>query len=195
MKKNHSISSLPNVEALETEIQRVKQKRQTGRILKNTLFTLAVVAAVAILIVTIWMPVLQIYGSSMTPTVSAKDIVIAVKTAEFKQGDVVGLYIGNKLLVKRIIAEPGSWVNISEDGTVFVNGVELDEPYVTEKSMGDCNIELPFQVPEGHYFVMGDHRSISSDSRNTAVGPISEDDIVGKIVFCVWPFDRFGFVQ
>jgi len=193
--KRKSGRSLPDVEALENELRRVRHKRHTRRVLRNTLFTLAVVAAVAVLIVTIWMPVLQIYGSSMTPTVSAKDIVVAVKAGEYHQGDVVGLYIGNKLLVKRIIAEPGSWVNITEDGTVFVDSIELNEPYVTEKALGDCNIELPYQVPEDYYFVLGDHRSISSDSRNTAVGPISEDAVVGRIIFCVWPFSRFGAIQ
>jgi len=186
---------IPDIQVLEAELARVKRKKSARSILKNTLWTLIVVAAIAILVVTIWMPVLQIYGSSMTPTIAAKDIVITLKSSDFEQGDIVGLYIGNKLLVKRIIAGPGSWVNITEDGTVYVDERELEENYITEKALGDCNIELPYQVPEDHYFVMGDHRTVSSDSRNTAVGPIHEDDIVGKIFFRVWPLNQFGFIE
>ena len=104
-------------------------------------------------------------------------------------------YYNNKILVKRVIAQERDWVDISEDGTVYVNNVLLDEPYISEKALGDCNIDLPYQVPESRVFVMGDHRSVSVDSRNTAVGCVAEEQIVGKIVFCVWPRSEFGPVK
>ena len=145
-----------------------------------------------VLIATIWMPVLQIYGTSMSPTLDEGDIVVSLKGSEFEPGDLVAFYLGNKILVKRCIAGPGQWVDIDEEGCVYVDGQPLNEPYLTEKSIGDCNIKLPYQVPDSRYFCMGDHRSISVDSRNTAVGCVAEEQIVGKIVFRVWPLTDFG---
>ena len=152
-------------------------------------------AAVAVLVATIWMPVLQIYGASMTPTLNEGDIVVSVKGSDFAPGDLVAFYLGNKILVKRVIARPGEWVDIDKDGNVFVNNVPLNEPYLAGKAFGDCNIELPYQVPDGKFFVMGDHRSTSVDSRSTAVGCVAQEQIVGKILFRVWPLNCFGPVE
>ena len=186
---------LPTLEQLETELDREKYKKRYRRVLRSTVYTLVVVAAVAVLVATIWMPVLQIYGSSMTPTLSEGDIVVSLKGAEFQPGDLIAFYLGNKILVKRCIAGPGQWVDIDPDGTVYVDGKQLDEPYVTEKSFGDCNIELPYQVPESRYFCMGDHRSTSADSRHSEVGCVAEEQVVGKIVWRVWPLAGFGRLQ
>ena len=160
--------------------------------MKSTIYTLITVAAVAILVATLWLPVLQIYGNSMTPTLENGDIVFSVKSSEFHHGDVLAFYYNNKILVKRVIAVAGEWVDINDEGTVFVNGMELNEPYVLEKVYGDTNIELPYQVPDGKIFVMGDHRSTSVDSRNTTVGCVAQEQVVGKIIFRVWPFDTIG---
>ena len=186
---------LPTVEQLQAELGRVKYKKRYKRVLRSTVFTLVVVAAVAVLVATIWMPVLQIYGASMTPTLSEGDIVVSVKGSAFKQGDLVAFYLGNKILVKRCIAGPGQWVDIDSDGNVYVDGKLLDEPYLTEKALGDCDIELPYQVPDNRYFCMGDHRSTSVDSRSTTVGCVSNEQIVGKIVFRVWPLPDFGILR
>jgi signal peptidase I len=163
--------------------------------MKSTIYTLITVAAVAVLVATLWLPVLQIYGSSMTPTMQNGDIVFSMKTAEFNQGDIVAFYYNNKILVKRMIANPGDWVDIKADGTVLVNSKELDEPYVSEKSFGDTNIELPYQVPDGKIFVIGDHRSTSVDSRHTTVGCVAQEQIVGKILLRIWPLDRIGLIN
>ena len=183
---------LPELNELKAELQREHYKLRYRSVLRSTIYTLIVVAAVAVLVATIWMPVLQIYGSSMFPTLGEGNIVVSVKGSDFEQGDLVAFYLGNKILVKRCIAGPGQWVDIDEDGTVYVDGEALDEPYLTEKSLGDCNIELPYQVPDNRYFCMGDHRSTSVDSRNTAVGCVAEEQIVGRIVFRVWPLPDFG---
>lgn len=193
--KQKSLRDMPTPEQLQAELDRVKYRRRYRSVLRSTVYTLITVAAVAVLVATLWLPVLQIYGNSMAPTLQDGEIIFSVKTADFAQGDIVAFYYNNKILIKRIICGPGDWVNIDEDGTVYVNEVRLDEPYLVEKSLGDCNIELPYQVPDGRYFVMGDHRSTSVDSRNTAVGCVSDEQVVGRILFRVWPLNRLGYVE
>lgn len=183
---------MPNITQLQAELQRENYKKRYRSVLRSTIYTLIVVAAIAVLVATIWMPVLQIYGSSMTPTLSEGDIVVSVKGADFQPGDLVAFYLGNKILVKRCIAGPGQWVDIDEAGNVSVDGELLEEPYLTEKAFGDCDITLPYQVPDNRIFCLGDHRATSVDSRNTAVGCVAEEQIVGKIAFRVWPLKDFG---
>lgn len=194
-KTSKEITSMPTVTQLEAELNRTKYRHRYHRVLRNTLGTLITVAATAVLIAVLLLPVLQIYGSSMYPTIREGQIVVSVKGADFIQGDVIAFYYNNKILVKRMIAGPGSWVDIDKKGNVTVDGQPLDEPYLTEKALGDCNIKLPYQVPDGRYFVMGDHRSTSIDSRNTSVGCVAEEQIVGKIVFRLWPLKSFGTVK
>ena len=192
MKKKY-VSDRPSVEDLEAELSRVNYKRRYNVVLKSTLYTLITVAAVAVLVATLWLPVLQIYGSSMTPTLQDGEIVFSLKTADLEQGDIVAFYYNNKILVKRVIAGPGEWVDINaENGNVFVNDILLEEPYLAEKAFGDADIDLPYQVPDGKIFVMGDHRSTSVDSRHIAVGCVAEEQIVGKIIFRVWLFNQIG---
>lgn len=193
MKKQRSAPvQLPTAEQLDRERKRLRYRRRYSRTLRSTICTLIVVAAIAVLVATIWLPVLQIYGSSMTPTLQEGDIVVSLKGSEFQQGDLIAFYLGNKILVKRCIAGPGQWVDLDEDGNVYVDGKLLDEPYLTEKALGDCSITLPYQVPDNRYFCMGDHRSTSVDSRHTEIGCVSEEQIVGKIVYRVWPLNKFG---
>ena len=193
--RTKTLGEMPSAEQLEAELKREKYKRRYHSVLRSTIYTLITVAAIAVLVATLWLPVLQIYGSSMTPTLQDGEIIFSVKTADLEPGDIVAFYYNNKILVKRVICGPGDWVNIDEDGTVYVNEVRLKEPYLAEKALGDCNIELPYQVPDGKIFVMGDHRSTSVDSRNTAVGCVAQEQIVGKIIFRIWPMNRIGKVD
>ena len=190
--KKKKILEMPTVEQLETELKRVRYKRRSRSVLQSTVFSLITVAAVAVLVATLWLPVLQIYGSSMSPTLQDGEIIFSVKTTDLEPGDIVAFYYNNKILVKRVICGPGDWFDIDENGVVYVNEEELDEPYLAEKALGDTDIELPYQVPDGRVFVMGDHRATSVDSRNTAVGCVAQEQIVGKIIFRVWPFERLG---
>ena len=194
-KQQSTVQIRPTSSQIEAELNRAKYRIRYRTVLRSTIYTLIIVAAVAVLVATLWLPVLQIYGGSMTPTLVDGDIVVSMKSSDLEQGDVVAFYYNNKILVKRVIAGPGDWVDIKEDGTVFVNSKELNEPYIEEKAFGDCNIELPYQVPEARLFVMGDQRSISVDSRNTAVGCIAEEQIVGKMVFRAWPLDSIGVIH
>lgn len=180
------------VEQLEKELKRETYRSRYFKILTSTIYALIIVAAVAALVATFVMPVLQISGSSMQPTFTEGEIVLSVKTNNLKQGDIIAFYHGNKILVKRVIAGPGSFVNITIDGDVYVDGVLLDEPYIQEKMLGDTNITYPYQVPDGEWFVLGDQREVSIDSRNTEIGCVSQDDLVGKVVFRVWPLNKFG---
>lgn len=193
-RKNKAVD-IPTAEQIEKERARLIYKRRYGKTLKSTVAVLIVVAALAVLAATLWMPVLRIYGSSMTPTLADGQIVITVKTDKLMAGDIVAFYHGNKLLIKRCVAGPGDTVNIDEKGNLFINGVVLNEPYITEKALGETNIELPYQVPDKKYFMIGDNRTTSVDSRNTAVGCIDTEQLVGKVVFRIWPFRDFGAIK
>lgn len=188
-------SGLPDKNTVEAEVKRERYRKRYRVSFRSTVFSLITVAAAAILVATLWMPVLQIYGSSMTPSMEDGDIVISTTATDFNTGDIIAFYYNNKVLVKRVIATSGQWVDMDADGTVYVNGTAIEEPYLAEKSFGDCDIALPYQVPENKIFVMGDHRSVSVDSRNSVVGCVAEDEIVGKIVFRVWPVSGFGILK
>ena len=190
----------PSLEQIEGELNRSRYRSRYRRVLRSTIYTLITVAAIAVLLATLWLPVLQIYSNSMSPTLTDRDIVVSVKQRSFETGEVVAFYYNNKILVKRVVAQAGEWVNITPEGDVYVGKTStdmhlLDEPYVTDKALGDCNIEFPYQVPESRYFVMGDHRSVSVDSRNTAVGCVSEEQMVGKLIFRVWPLNEIGPIE
>jgi signal peptidase I len=185
---------VPTIPQLEAEIKRLRYNKRYGSVLRSTVYILIVVAAVAILLAVLLFPVFRIYGSSMTPGLVDGEIVVAVKYADIEPGDIVAFYYNNRILVKRVIAISSDWVDINEEGTVSVNGEVLDEPYLTDKALGECDITLPYQVPDGRIFVMGDHRSVSVDSRSTTVGCISEDQIVGKLLFRVWPVKDIGLL-
>lgn len=191
MKKQTELEK-PTARQLEQELHRVQYRSRYRHVLRSTVYTLITVAAIAILVATLWLPALQIYGSSMTPTLQDGEIVFTVKTSKFEKGDIIAFYYNNKILVKRVVADAGDWVDIDLDGNVSINETPLEETYVKEKAFGDCNIELPYQVPDSRVFVLGDHRSTSVDSRNTAVGCVAQEQIVGKIVFRIWPLQQFG---
>ena len=183
------------VEQLERELRRERHRRSYRSTLLSTVSALVIVAAVAVLVSMLALPVLQVVGESMTPLLHQGEIVIAPRGTAFQKGDVIAFYFNNKILVKRVIANAGEWVNIDVDGNVFINDEPLEEPYLTEKALGDCNIALPYQVPDGKIFVMGDHRSTSSDSRNTAVGCVAQEQIVGRVMLRVWPLSEFGVIK
>ena len=185
----------PTLRQLQAELKRERYRIAFWRTLRSTIYTLVTVSAFAILIAVLLLPVLQIYGRSMKSTLNGGDIVFSLKNAEPKVGDIVAFYYNNNILVKRAIASSGEWVDIDEEGNVYVNQQLIDEPYLDEKALGECNIEMPYQVPEGKIFVMGDNRAVSIDSRNTAVGCISEEQIVGKIVFRIWPLSRISVIK
>lgn len=185
-------ADLPSTAELEAELKRVKGRRRFRRVVLGILGTLVVIAATAVLLATRFFPVLQIYGDSMTPTLNEGDVVVAFDQSELQQGDVVAFYHNNKVLVKRVIAQAGDWVDIKSDGAVYVNEQRLEEPYVDKLALGSCNIKLPYQVPESHVFAMGDHRADSIDSRSATVGCVGEDEVMGELVLRVWPLEAFG---
>lgn len=190
-KKKVPVPSLPEI---QRERKRIRRKDYYRQSLRGTISVLVVVAAIAVLVATLFLPILQISGDSMSPTLEHDEIVILVKTKAFNRGDLIGFYYQGKILLKRVIALPDDEIAIDAEGDVYVNGEKLAEPYVTEKSLGDCDLEFPYKVPGTGYFVLGDQRTNSVDSRNSVIGAISQDDIIGKVFIRVWPFSRFGFV-
>ena len=185
--------SLPTKKQVETERKRYRRQKAYNKALSGTVYVLTIVAAVAVLIATLVLPVLQIEGTSMEPTLYNGDIVLLMKTNRFDRGDLCGFTWNNKLLIKRVIGLPGDWIEIDTDGTIYLNGDKLEEPYVEHKALGECDLEFPFQVPQEQYFVIGDMRESSIDSRNTVIGCIPKDQIVGKVFFRVWPFKSIQF--
>ena len=186
--------SVPSLTEIQSERKRIRRGTYYRQALRGTVSVLLVVAAVAVLITTLFLPILQISGDSMSPTLEHDEIVVLLKTKKFERGDLVGFYYQGKILLKRVIALPEDEVAIDADGNVYVNGELLEEPYVTDKGLGDCDLEFPYKVPGTSYFVLGDRRSNSVDSRNSVVGAISRDDIIGKVFIRVWPIPKFGFV-
>lgn len=184
---------VPPVDALKKELKRERYRRRFRRLLRSTVNALVVVAAVAALVATLVLPVLQIAGTSMEPSLEDGQIVLLVKTDKLKTGDLCAFYYSNKVLIKRVIATPGDFIWIESDGTVFLNGQALEEPYVNEKALGECDVEFPYQVPENSFFVMGDHRETSIDSRSSVIGCVADDQLIGKIFCKIWPLEQFEF--
>ena len=187
------IKSLPTKKQVETERKRYRRQKAYNKALSGTIYVLTIVAAVAVLIATLVLPVLQIEGTSMEPTLVNGDIVLLTKTSRFDRGELCGFSWNNKLLIKRVVGISGDWIEIDTDGTVYLNGEKLDEPYAQQLAMGECNLEFPFQVPQEQYFVLGDMRESSIDSRNTLIGCVEKDQIVGKVFFRIWPFKTIRF--
>ena len=186
---------VPPVELMEAELGRIRQQGRRRSSARSTMYTLLIVAAFAVILTILILPVLTIQGVSMEETLFDGDVVIALNNHRYKTGDVIGFYYNNEVLIKRVIATETDWVDIDQDGTVYVNNVRLEEPYLTEKAFGECNINLPYQVPEGCCFVLGDHRATSIDSRNRSVGCIPNDKVVGRLLLRIWPIDAFGTVE
>ncbi|MCD7923060.1 MAG: signal peptidase I [Clostridiales bacterium] len=189
------MAAVPSEEAVIAERERLQYQKKYRQTLRTTIYALVVVAAAAVLVATLFIPVLQVSGSSMEPTLSDGDVIVLFKSGEFETGDLVGFYYQNKLLLKRVIAGPGDFVDIDDEGNVYVNDVLLDEPYVTDKSFGESDRDYPYQVPDGRYFVMGDNRTTSIDSRSSAIGCIETEQIVGKVVLRVWPLRRLTYMN
>ncbi len=195
MGKKEMCTQIPTMEEISAERERLRYSGRYRSVLRSTIYTLVVVAAIAVLVATLWLPFLRLYGTSMAPTLEDGQIVCCVKTADFKTGDILAFYYNNKILVKRVIGLPGDWINIDEQGNVYRNSILLNEPYVNEKSLGECDITFPYQVPDGRLFVMGDHRSTSVDSRHTSVGCVPQERIVGRIILRLWPLNVIGPVE
>ena len=194
--KEHDIkfAAIPSTEEVKAERERLAYRSRYTRVLRSTIYAL-VVAAVAVLLATLFLPVLQVSGDSMNPTLQDKDVIVLVKSGSLKTGDLCGFYWQNKLLLKRVIGLPGDIISLDENGVVTVNGTVLDEPYVDELALGECDIKFPYQVPENRYFVLGDHRATSIDSRSSVIGCVEKNQIVGKVFIRVWPLSSFSLIH
>ena len=195
--KEHDIkfAAIPSTEEVKAERERLAYRSRYTRVLRSTIYALVVVAAVAVLLATLFLPVLQVSGDSMNPTLQDKDVIVLVKSGSLKTGDLCGFYWQNKLLLKRVIGLPGDIISLDENGVVTVNGTVLDEPYVDELALGECDIKCPYQVPENRYFVLGDHRATSIDSRSSVIGCVEKNQIVGKVFIRVWPLSSFSLIH
>lgn len=195
--KEHDIkfAAIPSTEDVKAERERLAYRSRYTRVLRSTIYALVVVAAVAVLLATLFLPVLQVSGDSMNPTLQDKDVIVLVKSGSLKTGDLCGFYWQNKLLLKRVIGLPGDIISLDENGVVTVNGTVLDEPYVDELALGECDIKFPYQVPENRYFVLGDHRATSIDSRSSVIGCVEKNQIVGKVFIRVWPLSSFSLIH
>ena len=195
--KEHDIkfAAIPSTEEVKAERERLAYRSRYTRVLRSTIYALVVVAAVAVLLATLFLPVLQVSGASMNPTLQDKDVIVLVKSGSLKTGDLCGFYWQNKLLLKRVIGLPGDIISLDENGVVTVNGTVLDEPYVDELALGECDIKFPYQVPENRYFVLGDHRATSIDSRSSVIGCVEKNQIVGKVFIRVWPLSSFSLIH
>lgn len=195
--KEHDIkfAAIPSTEEVKAERERLAYRSRYTRVLRSTIYALVVVAAVAVLLATLFLPVLQVSGDSMNPTLQDKDVIVLVKSGSLKTGDLCGFYWQNKLLLKRVIGLPGDIISLDENGVVTVNGTVLDEPYVDELALGECDIKFPYQVPENRYFVLGDHRTTSIDSRSSVIGCVEKNQIVGKVFIRVWPLSSFSLIH
>ena len=185
---------VPSLAEIQRERKRIRRKAYYRQTLRSTISVLIVVAAVAVLIATLFLPILQVSGDSMSPTLEHDEIVVLLKTKSYDQGDLIAFYYQGKILLKRVIALPEDEVVIDAEGTVYVNEAQLEEPYVTDKSLGDCDLEFPYKVPGTGYFVLGDCRSNSVDSRNSVIGAVTPDDIIGRVFVRVWPLSKIGLV-
>lgn len=185
---------IPTTEQLDSEVKRIRYRKSYIKTLYNTIASLLVVTAVAVLVSMLFLPVLRVTGTSMTPTLYNDELLICNKRSDFESGDIIAFYFNNKILLKRVIGIPGDVIDIAEDGTVYLNGDVLDEPYINEKAFGECDIKLPYQVPDNRVFVMGDHRSVSIDSRSTSVGCVADEYIIGKVILRIWPFEALGTI-
>ena len=188
-------TAIPSTEEVKAERDRLAYRSRYGRVLRSTIYALVVVAAVAVLLATLFLPVLQVSGDSMNPTLQDKDVIVLVKSGSLKTGDLCGFYWQNKLLLKRVIGLPGDIISLDENGVVTVNGTVLDEPYVDELALGECDIKFPYQVPENRYVVLGDHRATSIDSRSSVIGCVEKNQIVGKVFIRVWPLSSFSLIH
>ena len=195
--KEHDIkfAAIPSTEEVKAERERLAYRSRYTRVLRSTIYALVVVAAVAVLRATLFLPVLQGSGDSKNPTLQDKDVIVLVKSGSLKTGDLCGFYWQNKLLLKRVIGLPGDIISLDENGVVTVNGTVLDEPYVDELALGECDIKFPYQVPENRYFVLGDHRATSIDSRSSVIGCVEKNQIVGKVFIRVWPLSSFSLIH
>lgn len=188
-------SGFPSSKTVERVFARELFRLRYRGVLRSTIYAMITVAAIAVLIAMLVLPVLHVYGSSMSPTLKDGQLVVAVKTSHFKFGELVAFYHGNKILVKRCIAGPGQWVDIDADGNVYVDGDLIDEPYIDNKSLGNSDLEYPYQIPDGRWFMLGDHREISVDSRSSQIGCVAEEQIIGKIILRIWPLQEFGIIS
>lgn len=193
-RKEKVIPTNLSISALEEEIKREKYKSKYTKILRSTIYALIIIASISALIGTLIMPVLEVNNTTMKPLLENNEIVLSLKTKKLKQGDIIAFYQGNKILIKRVVAVPGNYISIDEEGNIYVDGEVLNEPYVTNKQKGETNIEFPYQVPESEYFVLSDERDKTNDSRNEDIGLIKKDNVIGKVIFRVWPFKKIGAI-